>query len=235
MGDGARKDSSVLKPYYDEDGITIYHGDCRDILPTLDPVDLVLTDPPYNVGYEYGEGTNDHRDRTEYFEWCKQWFGLLRRRARVVALTPGTKNIGSWYQIEDPRCLMCWHKPAAMGRSAVGFCNWEPVCVWSDVALSRQGDNLGTDVVTAPIKTMDGISHPCPKPIAWARGFIKRLTRSGPVLDPFMGSGTVLIAAKDMGLQAIGIEIEERYCEIAAKRLAQGVFDFSGENACLQV
>uniref|UniRef100_A0A6M3IH58 Putative methyltransferase n=1 Tax=viral metagenome TaxID=1070528 RepID=A0A6M3IH58_9ZZZZ len=209
---------SMIEPYYDHKGITIFHGDCREILPTLeaDSVDLVLTDPPYNVGVEYGKETDDQRN--DYRLWCASWFFYCRRLASTIALTPGIVNLVHWYLLDPPNWLLCWHKPAAMGRSPVGFCNWEPVCLWGS------GHNSGVDVFTAPIVVRrDTGNHPCPKPISWAKNLIQLLSEDGCILDPFVGSGTTLRAAKDLGRRAIGIEIEERYCEIAAERLRQEV------------
>ena len=210
-----------MQTYYTDDYCTIYHGDCRDILPGLDRVDLVLTDPPYNVGIEYGDGTNDTND--SYADWCLDWFSVCRSKSDLIALTPGIVNVHLWTAIEPPKWIMAWIKPAAMGRSPMGFCNWEPVLVYGKPKTSK-----GVDVVTAPIvpsKEIDG--HPCPKPLKWASKIITNLTNEGTILDPFMGSGTTLRAAKDLQRKAIGIEIEERYCEIAAKRLQQEVLPFT--------
>jgi site-specific DNA-methyltransferase (adenine-specific) len=106
-----------------------------------------------------------------------------------------------------------------MGRCAVGFNNWEPI------ALYGKPPRAITDVIRAPIVTSENEGgHPCPKPLEWAAGQIAVLSNPCQVIiDPFMGSGTTLRAAKDLGRKAIGIEIEERYCEIAARRLDQTV------------
>jgi hypothetical protein len=210
-----------MKPYYEDGAVTIYHGDCREILPSLGSVDLVLTDPPYNVGIEYGSGTDDVRP--DYAAWCAEWFGHCRALAPVVALTPGVANVALWCRISEPTWTLAWHKPAAMGRCVLGFNNWEPILMWG----KPQGVPANNDVVTAPVVSDAAVEgHPCPKPLKWATGSIVRLCPvDGTVLDPFAGSGTTLRGAKDMGRRAIGIEVEERYCEIAVKRLAQDVLD----------
>jgi hypothetical protein len=206
-----------VKPYYEADGVTLYHGDCREVLPALAPVDLVLTDPPYNVGFGYLSGDDA---RPDYPAWCAGWFRECRRLSPAVALTPGVANVGMWCAIEPPAWILCWHKPAAMGRCPVGFNNWEPVLLWG-----KPKGRAGADVITAPIVPDPAVAaHPCPKPLRWAHGLLARLCNAGTVLDPFAGSGTTLRAAKDAGLCAVGIEVEERYCEIAARRLQQGVF-----------
>src|SRR5580700_626848 len=213
-----------MKPYYHDEaaGITLYHGDCRDILPTLGSVDLVLTDPPYNLGIEYGAQVNDRN--LCYAEWCNEWFRQCLLVAATVAISPGIANISLWYTLKKPDWMLCWHKPAAMGRAPVGYNNWEPLLLWG----KSKGRN-GADVVTAPIVTDSAIDkHPCPKPLQWAKGFIGRLSSDeSTILDHFAGSGTTLRAAKDMGRKAIGIDIFEAYAEIAAKRLEQGVFQYA--------
>ena len=205
-----------MEPYYSNAGIVIYHGDCREILPHLPKVDLVLTDPPYNRGFDYGDSVNDKRD--DYWDWCADWFSKCRDRSELVALTPGHHNLFEWAAIEKPKHVLCWYKPAAMGGCPVGICNWEPVLFWGTCG------SRGCDVIKAPvIKRHDVGDHPCPKPVDWAKRLIVLLTDGDLILDPFMGSGTTLVAAKNLGRRAIGIEIEEKYCALAVKRLAQGV------------
>ena len=206
-----------MTPYYEQDGITIYHGDCREMLPEL-IADVVITDPPYNVGLVYGEAVDDMR--VDYSAWCRGWFAECRSVAPLVALTPGIANVALWCAIEPPAWIMAWNKPAAMGRAPLGFNNWEPVLLWGTLPKAAT-----SDAFTAALVPDHGLRHhPCPKPLRWGRELVARLAADGAlILDPFMGSGTTLLAAKLLGRRAIGIEIEERYCEIAAKRLAQGV------------
>lgn len=206
-----------MKPYYDHAGITIYHGDCREILPSLPKVDLVLTDPPYAVDFSYEGGVDsDMRVQT-------QVISSFLGRADVL-LTPGIANVCGYPQ---PRWVICWLKKSSMGASrlsgpqAVSRNLWEPVFYYGHYPKNPPS----RDIIEAPIQHRDlGSSHPCPKPIA----LFLRLVGIGSVstdliLDPFMGSGTTLVAAKQLGRKAIGIEIEEKYCEIAAKRLSQEV------------
>ena len=203
----------MIEAYYQDDYCTIYHGDCRDILPLLDPVDLVLTDPPYNVGVSYGQHDDDMNQDT-LKKWIESWFIPCLDIADTVLINDPVNmliygNLAQW------KWLLCWYKPAAMGRSPVGFMNWEPVMMWG------KGGKTGNDVVKAPIISDSSITaHPCPKPLAWGTGFISLFSTAETILDPFMGSGTTLVAAKDLQRQAIGIEIDEKYCEIAADRLA---------------
>lgn len=209
-------------PYYKDDWVTLYHGDCRAVLPTLgDDLGFALTDPPYNVGIDYGAGTDDGRE--DYEAWCADWFSMLDAATEAVALTPGVANLGAWARIaRAPDWTLAWHKPSAMSRCYLGFNNWEPVLYWGP-------RRSGVDVVTAviiPDPAVEG--HPCPKPLKWASSLISALSDPGTsVIDPFAGSGTTLRAAKDLGRKVIGIEVEESYCEIAVKRLGQEVLDLA--------
>ena len=216
-----------MKPYYDHKGITIYHGDCLEIMPHLEPVDLMLTDPPYNVGVKYGDATDDNRDRDGFIAWMKPRF-LEMRKISKTTLICGQGRLPDYALIEPWKWLLCWWKPAAMGRSPVGFNNWEPVAMWG------KGISTGNDFVKAQIKPSAELSgHPCPKPLAWGIGFIGLFPKAETILDPFAGIGTTIIAAKELGRKAIGIEIEEKYCEIAARRLAQEMLPF-GSNQSLE-
>jgi site-specific DNA-methyltransferase (adenine-specific) len=205
------------KPYYYEDGITLYHGDCLELLPLMPEVEMVLTDPPYNIGLQYGADVDD--GRADYAEWCWKWFGICEEKSKVQAVACGFPNVAMWLRHKEQKWIMAWIKPAAMGRSPMGFCNFEPVLVYGKPQTRR-----GVDVVTAPVVSDGEVEgHPCPKPLKWASGIIQNLTNDGSILDPFAGSGTTLRAAKDLGRQAIGIEVNERYCEMIAKRMSQGV------------
>lgn len=208
-----------MTPFWRDDRVSVINGDCVDVLPRIERADVVVTDPPYNVGIRYGQADDL---RGDYAEWCRRWLAECRRIAPIVALTPGMTNLGMWYALgDDPDWVIAWHKPAAMGRCHVGFNNWEPVLLWGKPARQI------ADVVVAPLvpdRAVDG--HPCPKPLKWATALIGALSDPGQtVLDPFMGSGTTLKAARDMGRRYIGIELEERFCSIAVSRLAQGVLD----------
>lgn len=202
-----------MKPYYQRGPVTLYHADCLDWLPTRDAgsVDAFVTDPPYGVGFKY----ESHDDSpVGYPEWCRIWFAQLRRIAGgPIGISCGIANLSSW---EKADWVLCWHKPAAMGRCAVGFNNWEPVLVYGK---TRAGTVV--DVFSACIVPDDSLSgHPCPKPVGWGIGVIERLTKAGDlVCDPFTGSGTTAVACVRTGRRFAGCEIEEKYCEIAAKRI----------------
>ena len=202
-----------MKPYYSKNGITIYHGDCRDILPSVE-ADFVITDPPYNAGINYGKH-NDNMGQNDFKEWLAQWWQLLPERKIIFT------GLVKWqdYASLAPTALGFWYKPG--NPASGGAYQWsegEPIMSWG-VAFG------GSNVFKRSVGKQSGVgSHPCPKPLSLMLEIITRCKYKGDQLvDPFMGSGTTLRAAKDLGRQAIGIEIEERYCEIAANRMSQEV------------
>ena len=131
--------------------------------------------------------------------------------------------------------MLCWsYAPATNAFSPWGYAQWQPLlCYGADPYLAaRKGPRPTVWQHFPPPWTFAANGHPCPKPITVMQWALGRTTDAADVvLDLFMGSGTTLRAAKDLGRRAIGIEIEERYCEIAAKRLEQEVLDFGGATA----
>lgn len=205
-------------PYYQEDGITIYHGDCRDILPELEPVDLVLTDPPYGNGTKY----QDYHDSEEdLINLIKDIIPVLLRKEERTLLTPGISNI---HKYPKPQWILGWFTPAGVGSGPWGFCTWQPILAYGKDPYLQNGLGRRADSFLKT-ESSEKYGHPCSKPIDLWQLVLNRgsALSDDTVLDPFMGSGTTLIAAKNLGRKAIGIEIEEKYCEIAVKRLAQGV------------
>ena len=200
-----------MTPYYDEDGITIYHGDCRDLLPSVSS-DVVLTDPPYGILAETGSAAT--------------------RRSG------GGNGRITWDVTLDPAVLLCLlDKPAMVW----GGCHLELPPTFGYLVWDKQIDGLNfgeaefcwTNLRFAPrifryraVGLDGGKQHPTQKPEALMRWCLSFVPEARMVLDPFMGSGTTLRAAKDLGLRAIGIDIDERYCEMAASRLAQRVLAF---------
>ena len=205
-----------MKPYYEADGITIYHGDCLDILPGLS-ADAIITDPPYGVNFDYG--TPDYDDGAKnYQSWVAERFAACRRAAPLVLLTAGIANL--WHY-PKPSWVLCWAKPGSTRRNELGgFNEWEPVLVYG----KRRIYNDFKYLPDCSNHSDSDIGHPCPKPLRLLLWLVSICSDPGTmILDPFVGAGTTLRAAKDLGRKAIGIEIEERYCEIAAKRMAQRV------------
>ncbi len=205
-------------PYYEHAGVTIYHGDVLDVLPKVGPADVGFADPPYNVGLKY-DGYEDTLPPDAYEAWCGWWFHHLRARTDRTFVTCGYVNAAQWAK-RGPNGLAAWYKPGnPAGAGIFQFCEWEPIFVWG---TGRIG---GSDVIRATVGTQRSVGdHPCPKPLALLKQLLDR-ARGKSVIDPFMGSGTTLVAAKWLGMTAVGIEQSERYCEIAAKRLGQEVLD----------
>ena len=217
-----------MKPYYEHGGITIYHGDCRDILPSLN-VAHVIADPPYNARFVYGAGTDDDRSWPEYCEWLLPIIAQLEEISRGLVLVFASVNgMLEVSQRRRPRHVCVWNKPMCFSPRLGGspfLPHWEPCLVfgkpWGEGG--RVPDYHMSDVWHANTAERNG--HPCPKPEQLLKHIIKSLPGE-PILDPFCGSGTTLVAAKNLSRSAVGIEIEERYCEIAAKRLSQEVMQF---------
>lgn len=207
-----------MKPYYESGGITIYHGDCREVLPSLALVDLVLTDPPYGVEMNYGGGYKD--TFPEWVELIDSALPMLRAKSRATLLcTSKIEGEAHLWKHHTPDYRLCWYKGAMPTRCFVGFKDWETVFVWG-----RCWTNPIHDFFRAPTEAFGTDGHPCPKHTEWYARLMGKLTSPGmTVLDPFLGSGTMVRAAKNLGRNAIGIEREERFCEIAARRLDQEV------------
>lgn len=195
-----------MTPYYQDDACTIYHGDWREVEPDL-RYDCIVADPPYGKMLDYGNGIPDTRNTM-----IGNCIDMVSIGKPLVFSIPQTRL----FDVPQPQWIGVWYKPMSMGFWKTPFYpHWEPLCFY------HLAEKLGHDDVWV-FNTEKPNGHPCPKPL----GLMLSLVGVMPgevVLDPFMGSGTTLRAAKDLGRKAIGIEIEERYCEIAAKRLAQGV------------
>lgn len=218
-----------MKPYYEDESAVIYHGDCREILPSLEIFDLLLTDPPYGINY----APKYARRRLPNGTWLppsempavvgdKEEFDpafLLSAATRLILWGANhyahkLPHRGQWLvwdkrcQIVPSRnqsdCELAWHsKP---GADRIFYHLWDGMLKASERGVARYHPTQKAEAV-----------------MKWCMGF---MPEAKTLLDPFMGSGTTLRAAKDLGLRAVGIEIEEKYCEIAVKRLRQQVLDF---------
>ena len=211
----------MTAPYYQDEHCTIYHGDCLELVPLL-TFDVVVTDPPYGINYQSDRGANhppvvgDKATgvRDALIEAVSGKPMLVFGRWSQPRPT-GTKHRLIWSKAPDP----------GMGdlSSPWGHSEEEIYVLGSGFASAKRRPNVLT--FAKPAVAALERAHPTPKPVELMRDLIA-CCPPGVVLDPFMGSGTTLRAAKDLGRKAIGIEIEERYCEIAAKRLAQEVLPF---------
>lgn len=218
----------MIAPYYSDSLVTIYHGDCRDVLPSLS-FDVLVTDPPYGIRHASNyacasttatwmnteiRGDADSSLRDEALRWSGEWacFGTIK-----VAAPPGVRGV------------LVWDKGPASGMGDLSFpwkLSWELVFIAGNGWTGRRDEGVlkGFEVVT---RASMGRLHPNEKPVSLLHHLIGKHT-GRTVCDPFMGTGSAPIAAKDLGRRAIGIEIEERYCEIAAERCRQEVLDFGG-------
>jgi len=206
-----------MKPYYQDDFATIYHGDCREILPQLPKVDLVLTDPPYGIGINRSQRlsvSRGHGGET----WDDQ---VISPSLMLAVLGAGRNQIfwgGNYYNLPPAKCFLIWDKQND-GRD---FADCE--FAWTSFEAVARIFRM------RPMNMDGGKVHPTQKPsmlFTWCIGLAPEPTT---VIDPFMGSGTTLVAAKQLGRKAIGIEISEAYCEIAARRLSQEYLPLSIES-----
>jgi DNA modification methylase len=213
-----------MKPYYEHGGITIFNADCREALFWVNPVDLLLTDPPYGIG-ESNEKNSTRgllaptRDYGNY-EWDKS---LIDQKLIDAARDLARFQIifgGNYYALPPTSCWLVWDKE----NGATDFADCE--LAWTNLKKAVRIKHHRWHGMLR--KGNEARFHPTQKPLdvmAWA---IQQAPYALSILDPFMGSGTTLVAAKQLGRRAIGIELEERYCEIAAKRLEQEcLFDAS--------
>ena len=220
-----------MTPYYNHAGITIYHGDCRDVLPSIS-ADVLITDPPYGVNLGEHVGANETRSgylaKTGYASYQDTDANLraivapaivtaLSMVKRGVVFCAGSK-IGAF---PEGSCIGGVYLPAGCGRTAWGFQNLATAIFYGTApGLEKGAKPTVIRSTAAAAKT----GHPCPKPLPWMAWLVMLASlECETIIDPFMGGGTTLRAAKDAGRRAIGIEIEERYCEIAAKQLGQEV------------
>lgn len=197
-----------MNPYYSESGITIYHGDCRDVLPTLPPVDLVLTDPPYGIGDRMQGGTWGSAEKYADF---RQWDTAPELNTILAAVSKAPIAIvwgGNHFNLPPSRGWLAWDKQNA-------------VRTMSDVELAWTNQDRPAKRFSHPVAT-HRYGHPSEKPLPLFLWCLMQFA-GDLILDPFVGSGTTLEAAKLSGRRAIGIEINESYCETAANRLRQGV------------
>lgn len=201
-------------PYYADDAVTLYHGDCYEIAPLIEGVDALITDPPYGMANDcdytrFTKGGSKiakriHGDESPFHasEWLRYPSVVLWGYNHFASELPtGTTLV--WLKRSDA-ALGAFLSDAEIAWSS-GGCG--VYCFRDTTMLSKQKRD-----------------HPTEKPVPLMRWVVERTTKPGDlILDPFMGSGPIARAAKDLGRRYVGIEIEERYCEAAARRCAQEV------------
>jgi hypothetical protein len=215
-----------VKPYYEDDSVTLYHGDCIELAGFWTGAHVLVTDPPYGVAWKAGQFSNAAAPDQSTIA------GDQTLEVRDAALHLWGKKpalvFGSW-RVERPKGTnnrLIWHKAANIPgmRTQPWF------------AADEEIYQLGTGFVGKPVQNVivthdrrDGahgevakIGHPTPKPVGLMEALIEKCPE-GVIADPFAGSGATLVAAKNLGRKVVGIELEEKYCEIIAKRCAQDV------------
>jgi hypothetical protein len=215
-----------VTPYYEDGAVKIYHGDSRILLPRLNAPEMgvMVTDPPY--GYAHASNRDDSAWRNEAIACDED----TSARDEILVLWRDRPALvfGHWKSTRPAgtRTVLVWDKGLASGMGDLSMPwkpNWEQIYVLGSGFKGRRDSGVISSytVVTWASK---GRVHPNEKPVGLLRDLLQKCP-PGVVIDPFMGSGTTLRAAKDLGRKAIGIEIEERYCEIAALRMGQEVLD----------
>ncbi len=198
-----------MKPYYEDDSITIFHGDCRDILPSIKSVDLLLTDPPYGLNI----ANNPFRQKHEKQPWDAVPVDIDLLRQCIDQATFSIIWGGNYFDLPPHQKFFVWDKGQPEKFSSA-------MCEQAYTTLAGPAKLFRRHVVSYEK------FHPTQKPIELMRWCIEQTgNEAQTILDPFMGSGTTLRAAKDLAREAIGIETDERYCEIAAKRMSQMVME----------
>jgi DNA modification methylase len=221
--------SLLPEPFYERDGITIYHGDCRLILPLLGTFDLLMADPPYGIDVaKTGKvGGNNKGVARDYgaSEWDKEvveeWvMSLARSRCRKQIIFGG-----NYYALPPCKGPLIWDK-----QNTGNFADGE--MAWNNLGCAlRIKRHLWNGMIRKGDESRD---HPTQKPLEVIQWAIMQAGDVETILDPWAGSGTTGHAAKNLGKRAVLIEREERYCEIAVARLAQDVLPLHTENATAQ-
>lgn len=221
---------SLPKPYYQDGAVTLYHGDCRFLIPQLGRFALLLTDPPYGIGGGSGTIGKQRAHKHDYLSFNDTLEDIeieivpaIKAALRVCdrgIVTPGPKAFHLY-----PQCIAfgSLFQPATCALNKWGRANSQPILYYG--SPPRIGIDIGDTTYEIVSAQSDGAEdHPCPKPIGVWKRLLQLGTNEGEtVLDPFAGSGTTGRACKDLGRKCVLIEREERYCEIAARRMGQEV------------
>jgi DNA modification methylase len=196
----------------------IINADCMDILKQLPDkcIDLVLTDPPYNVGINYNS-YDDNKPYEEYKIWCSQWLKECKRVSKCVLFTCGIVNLSMWYEIEAPYWLYIWYKNNQNSPSKIGGFNiFEPFLIYG-----KPQKRVGQDGFSMPIAMQKNYEkHPVPKLLkAWEYVINKFTNENDLILDCFSGSGTTAVACHNLNRRFICIEKDEDYYKASVERL----------------
>lgn len=244
--------SAMTAPYYQDEAVTLYHGDCRELLAGMDAssVDCVITDPPYSEATHKNARSNSSSAKARsnrVLHGIRRDFGSIEADDLRSILAQCGRASRGWvvatldyhhaftYEANPPEGLRLmrlgvWLKTDPMPQISGD----RPAPGWESIAYMHRADRRsvwnggGKHGNWHGPKEQKG-DHPTAKPLPMVSNWVRLFTNPGDlILDPFAGSGTTLKAAKSEGRKAIGVELDEAYCEVIAKRLAQGVLDFGG-------
>lgn len=207
-----------MKPYFQEDGITIYHGDCREILPQLPRSNAVITDPVWPGA------SADICGRDDPFHLAEDIFGMLPGRTERLVVQLGFDSDPRFLQSVPPDLPFiraCWLDCARPHYKGFLLAGVDIAYVFGSVP-KRDGWTLLPGMCRSNDAGGQEPGHPCPRKLQHVR-WLCRYYAQGLTIDPFMGSGTTAVACRSLQIPFIGIEIEERFCEVAVKRLSQAV------------
>lgn len=227
-----------MNPYYQDDYVTIFHGDCRFLLPELHEIDVIITDPPYGVSYKKTGEPYMIGDTVNIFPYfmplarqCLKDSGAAYIFSSTTKLVEILPLFQTYFKLHS---LIIWDKiigqiPRQMSHYKLRY---EPI-LYGSMGLHRL-NAYQDDVIQCQIDRGYKRVHPTQKPVSLIEYLLKNSTnKKSLVLDPFLGSGTTTVACKHLGIRCIGIEIEEKYCELAAKRVSQEMV-FETDNNVLQ-
>jgi len=246
----------LIKPYYEDSAVKIYHGDCREILPELNGIGAVITDPPYSSGGQFrsdrsqktsvkyvqteavetcrDEFSGDNLDQRSFLSWASIWISKCFRCSidgSIIILFTDWRQLPTMSDALQHggyiwRNIVTWWKPGIrMQRGR--FSGSSEYMIYGSKGVPISGEKSPQNVLRCAPVTGNMKNHIAEKPTELLLEVLSVTTEDSTILDPFMGSGTTLRAAKDLNRKAIGIEIEEKYCEISAMRMQQEVLDLS--------
>lgn len=199
------------------EGVTLYLGDCRALLPTIGTVDAVVTDPPYGNGTEYG-AFQDTEDGVRDLIGCFVPWAVANAQRTLV-----TSGNQCQHLYPRPRWTLAWVTPAGAGSGPWGFSCWQPILAYGSCPYLASGKGRRSDIFLHT-ETSEENGHPCPKPVRFMMKLVERASLpKDTILDPFMGSGTTGVAAVRMGRRFIGIELEPRWFDLSCKRISEAL------------
>lgn len=207
-----------MKPYYETKNGKLYHGDCLEVLPGIESVDLVLTDPPYGIGYDKMQDIMAKKGRISnggsWKEYGDSWDKKIENKFFDLIFSISKHQVvwgGQYYNLPSNRKWLIWNK-IQRGKMTDGEMAW--------TSFKNGLHVFDMSRIDAYVNKTDGKFHPTQKPVQLFQWVLEILSQKNDlILDPFLGSGTTAMACERLNMDWVGIEKEEKYCEIAAKRI----------------